>query len=558
MLTRTCRALWTLVLGLSLPFASVACGDAHGTCETTPVAYVFPDNAGAMPRSGLRDQLEAAGFRVRTLPLDRSPRELAGLIVFPSYVSSQPTYNAYMGVYAADLYAFIDAANVVLQLTQDDASEGEPPFLPSTHGAIRSDDSFAGVEIIAPDHPLLADVPVHDSEVTWTGALSRDTFLEQAGFEVLLAASDAQMRPVLLEGAYGQGRVILASMAFDRPLDGENPGGELFAGAFLSNLADHVSSVCTRSTEALTPDAGELPERPFAADSWTLAALPDTQVYSLRYPGIFDAQTSWIAREAEPLNIRYVAHLGDIVNNNSHEEWGRARSSMALLDDLVPYAIVPGNHDYGPSGDASTRDTLLNQYFDFAEASGRPGFGGAYLPGQLDNTYHLFSAGGEDWILLALEWGPRDEVIGWANEVMDAHADRLGILVTHAYLNNDDRRYDHTLKGSSQPFNPHEYSTPGGVNDGQELWQKLVRHHDFVLTFNGHVLGDGTGYLLSETDTGARCHQLLANYQMRDLGGEGYLRLLEFRTDGQVIVRSYSPLYDRFLGEPDQYFDFTL
>ena len=28
-----------------------------------------------------------------------------------------------------------------------------------------------------------------------------------------------------------------------------------------------------------------------------------------------------------------------------------------------------------------------------------------------------------------------------------------------------------------QPFNPHQYATPGPVNDGQELWHKLVRHH---------------------------------------------------------------------------------
>ena len=43
-----------------------------------------------------------------------------------------------------------------------------------------------------------------------------------------------------MEGAYGQGRVILTSMAFDRPVAGENPGGELFASSFLPNRVRRV------------------------------------------------------------------------------------------------------------------------------------------------------------------------------------------------------------------------------------------------------------------------------------------------------------------------------
>ena len=108
-------------------------------------------------------------------------------------------------------------------------------------------------------------------------------------------------------------------------------------------------------------------------------------------------------------------------------------------------------------------------------------------------------------------------------------------------------------------YNPHQYKTPGKLHDGEELWQQLVRKHDFLLTLNGHVLGDGTGYLASRNDRGHTCHQMLANYQMRELGGEGYLRLLEFRPDGKtVVVKTYSPLYESWLLEPDQQFRFEL
>jgi hypothetical protein len=159
----------------------------------------------------------------------------------------------------------------------------------------------------------------------------------------------------------------------------------------------------------------------------------------------------------------------------------------------------------------------------------------------------------------AVEWGPRDSVIAWANDVMNGLPEREGILATHAYLNNDSRRYNHLDALHSQRFNPHHYSTPGGVNDGEELWQKLVRRHRFCMTLNGHVLGSGVGYLKSVTDHGNTCHQMLSNYQMREQGGEGYMRLLEFLPDGLTVnVFTYSPLYDKFLDEDGQNFSITL
>jgi len=220
---------------------------------------------------------------------------------------------------------------------------------------------------------------------------------------------------------------------------------------------------------------------------------------------------------------------------------------------------VPGNHDYGPRGNASTRQTLLNEHFPFEGHARQPTFGGAMEEGKLDNTYHLFEAGGRGWIILCLEWGPREGTIAWANRVMEEHEGRTGILVTHAYMNNNDRRYDHTDTEHPQQYNPHHYKTPGGVHDGEELWQKLVRKHNFAMTLNGHVLGDGAGYLASTNDAGGVVHQMLSNYQMRPLGGEGYLRLLEFQPDGKTVrVKTYSPVFDAWITAADQQFQLQL
>jgi hypothetical protein len=61
------------------------------------------------------------------------------------------------------------------------------------------------------------------------------------------------------------------------------------------------------------------------------------------------------------------------------------------------------------------------------------------------------------------------------------------------------------------------------------------------MTLNGHVLEDGAGRLSTRGDHGQMVHQMMANYQNRAEGGQAYMRLLEFRPDGEIRVRSFSP-----------------
>jgi 3',5'-cyclic AMP phosphodiesterase CpdA len=526
-------------------------------CPSIPTAYFLDTKDPYTNVLGTEAVLREAGFDVKPLPLDQPPAQLRGVIVLGSFSSTSPEYQAYMSKYGSDLFNFVDRANVLVQLTQADQNELTPPFLPTTHLARRSDLDLSKLYVLDPESPLLAGARVQDKYLAWQGGtVGWETFVSQGGFEVILAEDASGKNATLLEGAYGQGRLILAAMALDKVAA---PATEavFFRQIFFANLLPHVVNVCQRKTAAVKVTASSA-GKTFASGSFMFAALPDTQVYSQLYPGLFNAQTSWIASTAKKRNIAYVFHLGDITNNNTPIEWEHAADAFSILDGVVPYAIVPGNHDYGPSGDASTRETLMNDYLSYARISAWTTFGGAYQTGKLDNTYHLFSVGKRDFVLLALEFGPRDEVIQWANTIMTNNPDRYGIMITHAYLNNNDLRYDWKDTGHPQDFDPHFYATPG-VNDGEELWQKLVRKHRFIMVVNGHVLGDGTGYLASKTDTGITCHQVLANYQFRTLGGEDYMRLFEFLADGRTVrVHTYSPLYDSFLNDPDQSFSFVL
>lgn len=108
---------------------------------------------------------------------------------------------------------------------------------------------------------------------------------------------------------------------------------------------------------------------------------------------------------------------------------------------------------------------------------------------------------------------------------------------------------------------PYRIKTQGG-NDGQGIWEKLIKDNENVfLVISGHVLGDGTGVLISKNDSRGDVIQMLANYQspIKDIGGQAWLRVLTFSKDMKKITCwTYSPLYKKYRYEKDQLFEFTI
>lgn len=298
---------------------------------------------------------------------------------------------------------------------------------------------------------------------------------------------------------------------------------------------------------------------PFVDGSFTIAALPDTQIYCERWPQHFLNQTAWIAANKEKHDIQFVAHLGDITNRNTPEQWEVAQAALQKLDGVVPYSLALGNHDLGPGGKCTTRETLLNDYIPLAVANKSPALAGLMDESRLDNSFHTFGTRGQKFLVLALEFGPRDATVEWAAQVVAKHPDHHVLLTTHAYMYFDDTRYDWSKYGTKQTWNPHNYGTAkleGGTNDAQELWDKLIaKNPNVFMTLNGHVLQDGLGRLTSENPAGGDVHQMLVNYQMKKEGGEGYLRLVEFLPDGKTVqIKAYSPSLDQYKTDPQNQF----
>ncbi len=286
-----------------------------------------------------------------------------------------------------------------------------------------------------------------------------------------------------------------------------------------------------------------------AEGAFTVVVLPDTQKYAAADPQGFLAQTEWIAANRQSRNIACVLHLGDITDHNRPDEWELAVKAMQRLDGQVPYFLALGNHDYSEGGKCADRSTLFNDYFPIDKFRAQPNFGGVYdrEPTRLENSYHFFSAGGRDFLVLCLEFGPRADVVRWANEIAAQHHDRAAILVTHAYMYYDETRYDWKARGKEQKWNPHSYpvaaATSDDIHDGEQLWTGLVaRHENFILTLNGHVIGDGLARTVTATPGGRDVNQVLVNFQMKPRGGDGWLRVLEFSADGRTITAcDYSP-----------------
>ncbi|MDD5458507.1 MAG: metallophosphoesterase [Phycisphaerae bacterium] len=307
-------------------------------------------------------------------------------------------------------------------------------------------------------------------------------------------------------------------------------------------------------------DKKELPLKPFTPGSWVIAALPDPQGYSLARPGLFNIQTLWLAENAKKYNITYVLTLGDITNNNIEEQWKRADHALSRLDSIVPYTIVLGNHDYGENGKTTDRTTFANDYFPPSRFAKWRTFGGVMEEGHIENNYHLFKANGEKWLIVNLEFGPRNKTLEWMDKILTKYSDRKAIIATHAYLYSDSTIYDWTQKGDKQLWNPYVYPIKDNTNDGQEMWDKVIKKHSNVcIVVNGHVLHDGLGFLASKGDKGNTVNQMLVNFQMLENGGDSWLRLLEFLPDKKTVqVRDYSPLYDRWNTSSDNQFTFSL
>lgn len=299
------------------------------------------------------------------------------------------------------------------------------------------------------------------------------------------------------------------------------------------------------------------------AEFFTLIVLPDTQNYIDSSfggkPEYFYKQTRWIKDKKDELNIVMVIHEGDIVQSFTQPpfQWEIADTVFQTIDNEVPYILCLGNHDIVGENKKlyqghKKRYTLLNNYFPPSRFMNNPLYNNNFssdknthfqTQGKTDNYFLFFEGGGMNFMVIALEFKPRDKILQWADQVAAQYQDRRCIIVTHGYLDT-----------SNELISMDNYKIKG--NSAQQMWDKFVsRHENIFLVLCGHILGEG---LLTTTGkNGNVVHQVLADFQNDYIGngGHGYLRIMKFFPENDRIdVQTYSPVLNNYITSPKSQF----
>lgn len=299
--------------------------------------------------------------------------------------------------------------------------------------------------------------------------------------------------------------------------------------------------------------------------SFSMIVMGDPQGYSkydINQP-ILELCTAWIADNIDSLGIRAVMCTGDLVemnecitpnpamsNQTSTEQWESVSRSFGRLDGHVPYIIATGNHDYG----YVRGDEPFTHFPDYFPVGRNPRWKGCLVstfPNRegnvsLENAAFEFEEGKWGKILVvSTEWAPRDEVLEWVRTLADGdYKSHRIILLTHSYMHE---RTAQRTQDEDYRIMPRNY--------GQEIWDKLVYPTTnielVVCGHNGHPgdFEDTVAYRVDKNSAGRRVHQMMFNIQCsgggwEGNGGDGWLRILEFKPDGRTIaVRTYSPLF---------------
>ncbi len=335
----------------------------------------------------------------------------------------------------------------------------------------------------------------------------------------------------------------------------------LFTAAGAGAAASLSPTAPSPSTPGLSTSriADEPADAPFS-----VVVLPDTQNYSEFYPQIYGAQTQWIADNARSLNLKFVSHVGDVVNHGDRDnEWQVARAAMDTLDRAgIAYGVAAGNHDVTPSGGSGTPyiPQKFLEYFGPQTFAGRGYFGGASPSGM--SSFQRFTGGGRDFLALHLCVDTPVEELVWAQGVLASNRDKPVMLTTHRYLQDAE---DYTggvpvVPSGRYPsvwYNFEGTYHPQGIQS-DEFFDSFVRTNRNVFMVQcGHFHEEYRQ--VSNNLYGAPVHEVLADYQDDPNGGDGWLRIMSFNTGADRIdVKSYSPTLGQFRTADESQFSLSV
>ena len=275
----------------------------------------------------------------------------------------------------------------------------------------------------------------------------------------------------------------------------------------------------------------------------------------------------YLVEHKDEMNLKMYLNVGDIFDvvdftddiggYNKDDPYGRNRGSdpdtkywfqqkeyvseqiTKLENANIPVALTMGNHEYEDMAFNYRINKTFNEAFPLSRfekyAVGDDGviddthyFGGAQYA-DIEQAYYYFEGNGQKYMVLSLGLFPSDEMIAWANRVVEENADCKVIVNTHAYFDIDGRPYER----------------------GDYLWKTfLSQHENICMLVCGHDWDDGG--IIRQVDYGVHgnpVYQFMINTQGEEFGGLGLFAQFIFRTDGSVDCAYYAPAVEKYKDE---------
>src|SRR5207248_3639337 len=85
------------------------------------------------------------------------------------------------------------------------------------------------------------------------------------------------------------------------------------------------------------------------------------------------------------------------------------------------------------------KNSRFNTYFGQARYANKSYYRGN-LNGSNENFYGIVTLGGQQFVIVLLEFVPRQSALDWAASVLNANLDKPAIIVTHGYMYGDNTR----------------------------------------------------------------------------------------------------------------------
>lgn len=308
----------------------------------------------------------------------------------------------------------------------------------------------------------------------------------------------------------------------------------------------HILVICL-ACELLdnNPDAGYTPtlveeDNILKDNSEYIVVIGDIQEYTnnVDYAKYIGQTMDWIWSQVKHgKNIKCVLQTGDLTWYNMRSQYGVFIEYTTPVATLIPYISCPGNHDYDYGEGSIIADrysTLFSEFTQFNHVCNR--IVNRFEPDRMENIIVENYIGNERYDIVALEFGPRVEVIDWVKEHIQSNPEIRYILMTHEDLTGKGVRIS-TGAYSTRQLRNTTTTTP------EQLWQQLINeNNNIVCVLCGH--NGFSAHLFSENTSGREVAQILFNLKYQDNGGDGWIQLWEEfpKNSNYVNVDTYNTI----------------